>query len=169
MVTTYYAHYQRQSMWRLVPKLSQDVLLRINFAKKTGINISHNIASHNRLLISHKSLHQHELAGRSITEYDSNSIYRDWAGLKWRPVHKGIGACIRNEAWFRQNQLHLCIAKVPLKFASPLCSQVIPLQKCPFCPFLLYFFVSYNSLTKAQKNIEKSPQFYIFHKDVPRH
>ena len=30
-----------------------------------------------------------------------------------------------------------------------------------------FFFASHNSLTKARKNTEKSPQFLIFHEDVP--
>ena len=39
-----------------------------------------------------------------------------------------------------------------------------------FSFFLSFFFISHNSLTKVCKNnIEKSPQFLIFHEDVPFH
>ena len=59
------------------------------------------------------------------------------------------------------------VQSYPQSSPNLLFSQVILPQKCSFCSS--FFSVTHNSLTKAHKNILKSPKFFILHEDVPFH
>ena len=109
-----------------------------------------------------------------IMECGSNSVYRDWAGLK---INGGLyiryrSVCVNCEARSRQNNFDNCKSASLVLWSYPqsspnlLCSREIPPQKSPFC-CSFFLFVSHNSLMKACKNTEKSPQFSALHEDVP--
>ena len=86
--------------------------------------------------------------------FDNN--YRDWAGLKWRPVYREREAQSSQSNYFRQISSTYVLWSYPRSLPNLLCSWEILPQKSPF-----------SSATKYKKNTKKSPQFSILHKDVP--
>ena len=83
-----------------------------------------------------------------ITECGSNSVYGDWAGVKWRPVHKVWEHVCKlwskvQPKQFRQISITCLLWSYPWSLSNLSCSRKIPLQKSPFCPF--FFLLSFLS------------------------
>ena len=72
---------------------------------------------------------------------------------------------------FTQIRFTCVLQSYPQKFAKPfmhLSNSATEISILLFF-FLSFFIVSHNLLMKARKNIEKSPQFSVFHEEVPFH